>query len=127
MVVVLPVPFTPTTRSTCGLSVLSISRGLRDWGEDGRDLVGESDPDFLVRHLPAPARASERGDALLGDSGTEIGRDQQLLQLRKPGLVEAALGDEVSDPRREFLRTARETLAQAGHEPKRHYTASKIS
>ena len=62
MVVVLPLPLTPTTSTTCGLRAGSMDKRQRDRLQDLGDIVGEGRAHFLVGHFLAEALLAELGD-----------------------------------------------------------------
>ena len=64
IVVVLPVPLTPTTGTTCGLRAGSSSERSGDRGEDRADFLGQRLLDLLVRHFFAKTGAAEGGNTL---------------------------------------------------------------
>ena len=87
MVVVLPLPFTPTTSTTCGLRAGSMRERRRDRLQDLGDVVGEGRAHLLVGHFLAEALLAELVDQAGRDADAEIGLDQRVLQLveRLPG------------------------------------------
>ena len=74
MVVVFPVPLTPTMSVTCGL--WPFGAGLLDAVEDLADLVLHQ----IAQALAVARSRSHGGDDPLGRGQADIGRDQQLFE-----------------------------------------------
>ena len=94
MVVVLPVPLTPTTSTTCGCFAGSSRSGCATGSRIARDLLGQRLLDLLVGHLLAEARAAEARDHPPRHLGAEIGGDQHLLQFLQRRIVQPALRED---------------------------------
>ena len=113
MVVVLPVPLTPTTRMTCGLWRKIELQRLGDGGQHLGDLGRHDAGDLLAGHVLAVALGGQR----VGDAerrlDAEIGLDQEVFEVLQRLVVELALGEERRDLAGELRRGAGETLAQA--------------
>ena len=79
IVVVLPVPLTPTMSVTCGewpLTTPGPGRCVVDRVEDAPDLA----LDQLAQAFAAARAVADRGDDLLGGGDADVGRNQQLLE-----------------------------------------------
>ena len=114
IVVVLPVPFTPTVSSTDGWCETSIrsSPTLRD--------LGQQLAQAALEVLPAGERALQRLvlealDHLRGRAGADVGVDQDLLE-PFPGLVVERAAERRAQLAAERLARLREVLAQAAEE-----------
>ena len=112
MVVVLPVPLTPTTRMTCGLCDRSSSSG----SATGVSTFSTSSA-MIGAHLGVgDVAAVAAGRQRVGDAHrrlhAEIGADQHVLQVLQRVLVEPALGEDAGDVARQLLRRARQAVAQ---------------
>ena len=90
MVVVLPVPLTPTTRMTCGLRAGSRSSGLATGSRICAISRGERVAHVLGRDVLVEARRGELGGQLRRRRQAEIGGDQHVLQLLERLVVELA-------------------------------------
>ena len=113
MVVVLPLPFTPTTSTTKGLWAGSGIRGLATGSsslamDPARISRISSLADLLVE-----AVAAQLLHELRGGGRSEIGGDQQILELGQRLLVEAALDEDAGDA----LAEARGGTLETGGEP----------
>ena len=81
MVVVLPLPLTPITSTTCGLRAGVDRQRHRDRLQDLGDVVGEGRAHLLVGDFLAEALLAELLDQPRGDADAEIGLDQRVLEL----------------------------------------------
>ncbi len=110
IVVVLPVPLTPTTRMTCGLwrqiELQRLGDRLQHLGDFGRHDAA----DILAGHVLAVALGGQRiGDAH-GGLDAEIGLDQQVFEILQRLVVELALGEERGDLAGQLRRCARKAV-----------------
>ena len=97
MVVVLPVPLTPTTRMTCGLCDRSSSSGSATGRQHLLDLCGHDGAHFGVRDVAAVAAGRQRVGDAKRRLHAEVGADQHVLQILQRLLVELALGEDAGD------------------------------
>ena len=97
MVVVLPVPFTPTTSTTCG--ALAGSSGIGGaTGRGSRRSPRPAPPSPPHRSTSLPKRVPAEASTIAGGGrDAEIGGDQHFLQLLQRLLVEPALGEQRGD------------------------------
>ena len=114
MVVVLPLPLTPITSTTCGLLRRIDGKRRRHRLQDLGDVVGEGRAHLLVGHFLAEALLAELLDQAGGDADAEIGLDQRVLQLVERLLVELLLGEEAGDA----LGDALGRFGEAGAQPR---------
>ena len=112
MVVVLPVPFTPTTRNTCGLAPALSAKSCASGSStsaisDARmsRTASASMPSVVTAACDPRADARGHGDA-------EIGLDQHLFQPVEHVVVELPLGDDAREIVRQCARGAGEPRAE---------------
>ena len=117
MVVVLPEPFTPTTRMTNGFARRIDDQRLCDGREHLLDFGRQDRLHFGVAHLLVVAPFADRGRDARRDIHAEVGADQQFLQFLDRRGIELALrheiGDRAADRGRGALQPAREALPPA--------------
>ena len=112
MVVVLPLPLTPTTRMTWGLCCGSMAQRLGHRLEDLRDLFGQRAADLLGGYFLVEARLRQIGGEARRGGRAEIGRDQQFFQLVQRRFIQLPLGEDAADARGKFRRGAAEPFPQ---------------
>ena len=114
MVVVLPVPLTPQTRTTCGRNRARCGKGCRHrlelLGHGRRQRLTHLDVADFLAEPPLGHGLYQHGRGL----DAEIGHDQRLLELFEGGGIEPPLGDGTGD----LLGEAAGGARQPGLEPR---------
>ena len=108
MVVVLPVPLTPTTRMTCGLCAVDDASGMATGVKHALDLIREDRAHVFGRRSPCRSGPWTGVRDARGRLQAEIGLDQQILELFERRRVELALGEEAGDAFGELRRGFRQ-------------------
>ena len=107
MVVVLPVPLTPTTRMTCGFSAGSIASGFAT----GSSTLSISAGDDLLRLADRDVGVEAAGAELFGDRRggleAEVGLEQEILEIVQGFGIDPPLGQDRGDPFRQRVGGAR--------------------
>ena len=97
MVVVLPVPLTPTTRITCGDFRSAATQRPGHRRQDALDLGGKHRAHVLRADAFVVAALRQGVRDPRGGLDPEIRLDQQVLQLLERLLIELALGEQAGD------------------------------
>ena len=115
MVVVLPVPLTPTTRITAGL-VAEVDRVVARAGQLGQQLGEPRGERLAADQVALLGLLLELGDDLRGRAGADVGVDQRLLEPLPGLLVEVALEQRGLDLGAQRLARLAHVLAHAAEE-----------
>ncbi len=115
MVVVLPLPLTPTTSTTKGRRGVEDEAACSTGPSERRDLLGERRADLLAGRPPGrSACLAQALGHLGGEVSAEVGGDQQFLQPVERRLVELALGRRCRYAVGQAARGAREARFEPG-------------
>ena len=113
MVVVLPVPLTPQTSTTCGRKRARCGNGSATGSSSLATAAARASRTSMSRDLLAEPALGHRLDQHGRGLDAEVGRDQRLLELLQRRGVEPPLGDDAGDLLGQAARGAR----QPGLEP----------
>ena len=105
MVVVLPVPLTPTTRMTCGLCAASSASGRATGCRIAAISCASAPRTSSGGNLLVEARLGQFGGQPRRRRRAEIGGDQQLFQFLQRRFIEPRLREDAGDARRELAST----------------------
>ena len=112
VVVVLPVPLTPTIRMTNGFFDASTTSGCATGASTLLHFIGEQRAHLVSGDVAIEPVAAQRLDDGLGHVDAEVGLDQQVLELVEHPLVEPLLGEDGGDPDGELVRRALEARGE---------------
>ena len=113
IVVVLPVPFTPTTRTTCGFLAAIDFQWLGDRRENLLDLLGQNIANLFGGNVAVIAGFAQSIRYAGSDIDAKVGLDEQVFQLLQGFVVQLPLDEDAGYALGEPRRCFRQPLAQA--------------